>query len=123
MDTPGETKRIALSTTWDPPGTNWFFYPLMGRWLQNDVTYASAKYKWEVPTWLHRGMLEGKDLDTWLHNLKRKKVDYVFAQRPFGPELGWMRKQRDAFQLVFWDQRCAIFKYNGSVVSHSSESQ
>ena len=111
VDQPGEHKTIALASTWEPPGTKWFFYPLMGRWLQNDVTYASAKYEWDVPAWLHRGMLEGKDVSIWLHNLKRKKVDHVFLQKPFGVEEKWIQDRRNEFIPLFRDSQCAVFKY------------
>jgi len=96
---------------WKPPGTKFFFYPLMGRWLQNDITYISAKYKWEVPTWLHRGLLGGNDFSIWLYNLKRKEVDYIFVQEPWPIELTWMLHNQDKFLLVFSDLNCKIFKY------------
>ena len=111
LDKPGETKTIALTAAWQPPGTGWFFYPLMGRWLQNDVTYASAKYKWEVPVWLHRGLLGGYDFSIWLHNLKRKEVDYIFVQKPWPRELFWIKRNPDTFRLVFSDVNCNIHKY------------
>ncbi len=111
VDNCGEEKTIALASTWDPPGTKWFFYPLMGRWLQNDVTYVSAKYKWDVPVWLHRGLLEGDDLSIWLHNLKRQKVNYVFLQKPFGIEWEWVQARRNLFEPLFWDLNCAVYKY------------
>ena len=111
LDQSDEKKTIALTMAWKPPGTKFFFYPLMGRWLQNDIVYISAKYKWEVPTWLHRGLLGGNDSAIWLQNLKRNKVDYIFVQKPWPVELGWMRRYHDQFPLVFSDEHCKIFKY------------
>ncbi len=111
LDQPDEKKTIALTSAWHEPGTAWFFYPLMGRWLQNDITYISAKYKWEVPIWLHRGLLGGNNFSIWLHNLKRKKADYIFVQKPWPPELKWIKRNPDKFQLVFSDKHFNIFKY------------
>jgi len=113
LDQPDEKKTIAMSIGWAAPGHKWFFYPLLGRWLQNDVVYISAKYKWDAPIWLHRGLLRGNSRSTWLHNLKRKKVDCILVAKPWPTELRWMLSDQDAFQLVFSDQECKIFKYRG----------
>jgi hypothetical protein len=113
LDRPDEKKTIALTMDWSPPGHRWFFYPLMGRRLQNDIVYISAKYKWEVPAWLHKGMLRGDDFSVWLSNLEQKNVDYIFVMRPWPIELKWMEQHTDEFQLVFLDPRYKIFKYTG----------
>ena len=88
----------------------------MGRWLQNDIVYISAKYKWEVPAWQHKGMLRGDDFSVWLSNLEQKKVDYIFVTRPWPMELQWMEKHTDEFQLVFLETGYKIFKYTGKGV-------
>jgi len=113
LDQQNGKKTIALTMDWEAPGHNWFFYPLLGRWLQNDIAYVSAKHKWEVPTWLHRGKLRGNEYSIWLHNLKRKKVDYILVQKPWPIELKWIQRYEDKFQLVFSDKYCKIFKYTG----------
>jgi len=113
LDQPDDKKTIAMSIGWAAPGHKWFFYPLLGRWLQNDVVYISAKYKWDAPIWLHRGLLRGQSRSTWLHNIKRKKVDCILVAKPWPIELRWMLSDQDAFQLVFSDQECKIFKYLG----------
>ena len=117
LDQPNEKKTIALTMAWKPPGTKFFFYPLMGRWLQNDIVYISAKYKWEVPTWLHRGLLGGNDSAIWLQNLKRNKVDYIFVQKPWPAELAWIGIYQDKFQRVFINPHYTIFKYTEKTVS------
>jgi hypothetical protein len=118
LDQPDKKKTIALTMGWKPPGGNWFFYPLLGKWLQNDIVYISAKHKWEVPTWFDRGMIRGDDFSIWFYNLRRKKVDYIFVQTivqqtPWPIELRWMLRHQDKFQLVFSDRRFKIFKYTG----------
>jgi len=110
LDQAGEKKTITLTMDWAPPGHNWFFYPLFGRWLQNDIVYISSKYKWEVPTWLHQGSLRGDDFSIWSHNVIRKEVDYILVQKPWPIELKWIR-YHNKFKLVFSDKNCRIFKY------------
>ncbi len=116
LDHPNKKSTIALTMDWSPPGHRWFFYPLMGRWLQNDIVYISAKYKWDVPAWQHRGILRGDDFSVWLSNIKRKKVNYVVVMQPWPPELKWMEQHADTFQLVFLDASCKIFKYTGEAI-------
>ena len=48
LDHPDGSKTIAMTMGWEPPGDHWFFYPLLGRWLQNDIVYISAKYGGEI---------------------------------------------------------------------------
>lgn len=111
LDQPDKKKTIALTIGWKPPGGSWFFYPLLGRWLQNDIVYISAKHKREVPTYYDRGLLRGKDFLTWLHNLKKNKVDYIFVQKPWPIELKWIQDRKNMFELVFNDRKFKIFKY------------
>lgn len=113
LDQPDEKSTIAMTMGWKPPGGKWFLYPLLGRCLQNDIVYISAKYKWEVPTWFHRGLLRGNDFSIWLYNLKKKKVNYILVQTPWPIELRWIQRHQDEFQLVFSDKNCKIFKYIG----------
>jgi hypothetical protein len=113
LDNPREKKTIALAMDWAAPGHNWFFYPLLGRWLQNDVVYLSAKYKEAVPVRLHRGMLRGDELSVWLYNLEKEKVDYILARTPWPIEVRWMENRKDTFELVVSDAAFKIFRYRG----------
>jgi tetratricopeptide (TPR) repeat protein len=107
LDKPDGKKTIAMTTGW--PG-QWFFYPLLGKSLQNDVVYLSAKNKEEVPTWFDQGLLRGNNLFIWLHNLRAKKVDFIFVAKPWPRELQWIQRYQENFQLVFADEKCRIFK-------------
>ena len=112
LDQPDDDKKtIALAMNWRPPGHRWFFYPLLGRWLQNDIVYISAKYKWEVPAWLHKGILRGNDLSIWLSNIERNKVDYIFVMKPWPEPLKWMERNKNKFQLVFSQYDYKIYRY------------
>ena len=111
LDKEGEKKTIAMARGWKPESHEWFFYPLLGRHLQNDIVYVSAKYKWETPTWLDRGLLRGNDFSIWIDNLKKKNVDYILVVEPWPNELTWIGRYPDKFQLVFTARKFKIFKY------------
>jgi hypothetical protein len=110
LDDPNEEKTVAMTMGWAPPGHRWFFYPLFGRRMQNDIAYISAKHKWDVPTRIDKGLLRGKDLSIWLFNLKRKGIDYILVAKPWPMEFYWLR-YKDDFQLVLDDWDFKIFKY------------
>ncbi len=112
LDQPNRGKRIALSVGWDPPGHIWFFYPLMGRRLQNEVLYVSPKYVREVPAWLHKNILRGDDARLWLNGIREEKVDFVFVAQPWPQELTWMEADPETFRLVFSTKQCKIFKHS-----------
>ena len=111
LDQPNRGKRVALSVGWEPPGHIWFFYPLMGRRLQNEVLYVSPKYAREVPAWLHKNMLRGDDARLWLSGIREKKVDFVFVAQPWPKELTWMEGDPETFRPVFSTKQCKIFKH------------
>jgi hypothetical protein len=113
LDQPGEKKTIAMAMDYKPAEHRWFFYPLLGRYLQNDIVYISAKYRWEVPTWLDRGLLRGDDFSIWSYNVIRKEVDYILVQKPWPIELKWIKLYEDKFQLMFSNENCKIFKCTG----------
>jgi len=113
LDRPASPKTIALSMDPETPLGYWLFYPLMGRRLQNDVMYVSAKDKWDVPAWVDRGLLRGNDFETWLYNLKRLNVDCVMLAAPWPVEHSWMHTHEDQFKLIFSDSRCRIYAFTG----------
>jgi hypothetical protein len=113
IDNLDEHKVIAFSRGYAQPNHEWFFYPLMGSRLQNDVIYLSALNKWDVPTWVDQGMLRGDDPKIWLYNLKQQKVDHVFIQEPWPIEMSWIMSRKDDFELIYTDRYCRIYKYTG----------
>jgi len=119
LDQPGSQKNIAVSVGWDPPGHIWFFYPLMGRRLQNQVLYVSAKYRHAVPAWFHQNMLRGDDAELWLSNLQHKNIDYVFVAEPWPKEVAWMEGNQDSFHIIFSDQHSRVYKYTRPAVPTS----
>lgn len=110
LDTPDEKKTIALTKGWDPLLHTWFFYPLMGSRLQNDIMYLSAKYRDAAPTRFDRGSLRGNDISIWRENVRQNNVDYILAQKPWPIELGWMTDSSDEFLLIAEDKKWKIFR-------------
>jgi len=111
LDKPDEKRTVAMARGWKVESHEWFFYPLLGRHLQNDIVYISAKDKGETPTRIDRGLLRGESFPLWIDNLKRKKVDYLLVVEPWPIELTWMYEYPNDFQLVFSEQQFKVFKY------------
>ncbi len=122
-DDPADPKTIAL-TSYDPNfGHHWFFYPLMGRRLQNRVVYVSNDAT-------ERGRREmsqermAADLSIWTSNLREAGVSYVFIQldpdlpvhdrRREPVEAGWTRARPDLFKLVGQGEHYRIYKVIGT---------
>jgi len=92
------SKAIALVSYERTVGHDWFFYPLMGRRLQNRVLYVSAD---------GRG---GPDFGVWSEGLRRAAVTHLFVQLnptlpPGDPrgrpvEMAWVEARPDAFSLL-----------------------
>ena len=99
-DQPERPLRIALTTGWAHRGQNWFFYPLLGRRLQNTVVYIPADHQ---PPSMQRGSESPRDADAslaWVQSLRRENVDVVFIQEPWPPEEAWIRDRPDTFTLL-----------------------
>jgi hypothetical protein len=116
LDKPDENRTVAMARGWKVESHEWFFYPLLGRHLQNDIVYISAKDKGETPTRLDRGLLRGENFSIWIDNLKRKKVDYLLVVEPWPIELTWMYEYPNDFQLVFSEKQFKIFKYRDKTI-------
>jgi hypothetical protein len=109
LDKPDEKKIIAMA--WDINNIP-TYYPLFGKWLQNDITYISTKHKWEGPTRFDRGKLREDDFKIWLYNLERKKVDYILVLEPWPIEFKWIVRRKE-FKLVLDHRKFKIFRYTG----------
>jgi len=116
LDRPGQHKTIAFTAGIKSYEHHWFFYALMGRRLQNEIVYASGLHKWDVPTWLDGGLLQGGVFSTWLYNLDRHKVDYILVvSKP--PELGWIKQNENLFKVVYDAGDYSIFEYRRAQTS------
>jgi len=98
-DQPDHPRRIALTTGWEHHGQNWFYYPLLGRRLQNTAVYIpTASSKRVGPA--HEEPGDGSAFETWRDDLRREKVDTVFVQKPWPIEESWMGAHPEAFMVV-----------------------
>ncbi len=119
-DDPGQPKTIALTTGWDPGG-NWFFYPLMGRRLQNRVVYCGIDRKGIFSSRVkHEAAEANGDFDAWLYNLRLQKVDLIFIQKTSVPvpkqwpiEAEWVFKNPGFFNLEYEGNTFRIYKFSG----------
>jgi hypothetical protein len=110
LDTPDEVKTIALTKGWDPLLHTWFFYPLMGSRLQNNIIYVSAKYRDAAVTQFDRGSLRGDTISVWLENLAHNNVGYILVQKPWPIELGWLEEKSDRFQRIAENKKWQLFR-------------
>ncbi len=98
-DDPAKPRRIAFSTGWDGMlGYKWYSAFLMGRNLQNHLTY--------VPITRDGGIIEYNDADkilkeadfgAWRRRLVEQKIDTVVLFPPYPPEHAWVVAHPDLF--------------------------
>ncbi len=111
-DNPNQPLTIALTTGWKNPGHHWFFYPLMGRTLQNRIVYASINRKGISPTHIDQGLLREKgDFNIWIENLNAQDVDLIFIQEPWPLELQWILSTPQYFKLEFKGDSFYIYRF------------
>lgn len=116
-DDPREPKTIALASYEPNIGHHWFFYPLMGRGLQNRVLHVPA----------HSSERGGADYRAWLAHLQAEGVTHVFVQlhpelapgasgrEP--PELAWMAGRPELFELLNSGAHYRVFRLLSQTVS------
>ncbi|HOY66322.1 MAG TPA: glycosyltransferase family 39 protein [Candidatus Ozemobacteraceae bacterium] len=97
-DDPARPRRIAFSAGWGPIGYDWSWAPLLGRNLQNHVTYlpitaSGAVIEYDDPARLAREA----SFDAWLGRLRERRIDTVVLFPPFPPEHGWVNAHPNLF--------------------------
>lgn len=99
LDRPDAPQTIALTAGWADRGENWFYFPLMGRRLQNTVTYVPIEPNAPPASRTFVRREEG-DPAAWVQALSARQVTVVFEQAPWPVEDEWMRARPDVFRLV-----------------------
>ena len=99
---------IALAAGWSDAGQNYFFYPLMGEELQNDVVYVPLN-RTAPPGSRAYVRRENGRFDEWLTRLRARHVDLVFVQAPWPVEDAWMRAHDDLFTIRSQDASYRIY--------------
>lgn len=109
-DQPERPLRIALTAGWEYRGQNWFFYPLLGRRLQNTVVYVPADHQYP-PVQPESEKLRDADASrTWLQSLRRESIDAVFMEKPWPIEEAWIRESPDNFALLKGNDSFKIYR-------------
>jgi hypothetical protein len=99
------------------------FYPLFGARLKNSVEYISINAKETLPYNQPDGLCrQAKDFSAWIENLKKAKIEYLFAALPcfenrevddpakFPVEDEWAATHPEYFQLLFSNSLSRIYK-------------
>lgn len=101
------------------------FYPLFGKGLKNNVIYVSINNKPPFAHYYSDGLYrKEKDYKSWVRNLIKEKVDYLFIALPhernnesgdlnkFPIEDEWAVSHPEYFNLVFSNLQARIYKFS-----------
>ncbi len=93
-------RRIAFSTGWDGMlGYKWYAAYLMGRRLQNHLTYVPITKSGGVIEYNDTNRIrEEADFDAWRRRLSEQRIDTVVLFLPYPPEYDWVVARPDLFE-------------------------
>ena len=104
-DRPEQPRRIAFSAGWDSRGHNWYWYPLLGRRLQNSVTYIPVSEDGRIVNYEDSTVLpQEASFNAWLGRLIEQQIDVLVCFPPETTEYGWALEHPEVFDR---DQRVA----------------
>jgi hypothetical protein len=101
--------RIAFTAGPDLRGQNGFIYPLMGRRLQNTVTYVPLNQS-DPPGSKGFILRERPRFTDWVEGLRRAGTEVVYVQSPWPIEDVWMREDPGGFALVLDDPHVRVYE-------------
>lgn len=112
VDNPSMPITIAVTAGWEEVGHNWRLYPLMGRRLQNRLTYISPAQPGELVSYVP-GLDSFKRVDasSWIGRMREAGVDRVFVIMPAPPELAWIEDNPNFFKLLQATQDYRIYEF------------
>lgn len=98
-DDPATPRRIAFSTGWyKDQGYKWYWAPLLGRKLQNDLTYVPITKDGSIVEYNDvQAVVAKADTQAWLRRLAERGIDTLVFFPPFPPEYDWVISQPDRF--------------------------
>lgn len=118
--------RLAVTAGFDGLGHNWYLYPLLGRDLQNRVTYAPVTRDGSLVDYRDRQRLtETACFRCWLERLVEAEVDHLISLPPRSTvEDAWARAHPDLLELAFFRPNPIFASYrldraNASAVEQS----
>jgi hypothetical protein len=101
--------KLALTAGWSDAGQNYFFYPLMGSHLQNEVTYVPIDPSVPPGSEAYVRRIPG-DPSRWIGEIRQQRVTHVFVQSPWPTEDSWMRDHSEIFTLVASDKGFHLYQ-------------
>lgn len=113
-DDPAKPRRIAFSTGWDGMlGYKWYAAYLMGRRLQNQLTYVPITRNGEIIEYNDTDkILREADFDAWCRRLSEQRVDTVVLFPPFPPEHDWVTAHPDLFVAEDIASPAMVFRFS-----------
>ncbi|HSB64538.1 MAG TPA: hypothetical protein VLJ18_10255 [Thermoanaerobaculia bacterium] len=112
----GVPRRLAVAAGWNGVGDNWYWYPLFGEYLQNDVVYVTPTEDGSIVDYRLGPELRRKAaFDAWIRRLVERRVDVVVLLAPPPPnESLWAKERSDLFAplAVSRDARSAAFTFD-----------
>jgi hypothetical protein len=95
-------RRIAVTAGWDPPGHNWYRYPLLGGRLQNHLHYVPITTDGSIVNYRDSEQVARRsDFAAWLRRLVNLEIQYVVTLPPDNTiESRWMTSHPRLFGLV-----------------------
>jgi hypothetical protein len=97
----GPPRRVALTAGFRAPGHSLFAYPVLGRQLQNRVSYVPVTGDGSIVDLRDAAQLQvSLSPEQWLARLRSEGITDVLAIAPAPPEVAWMSARPDLFELV-----------------------
>lgn len=110
-DRPRDPSRTAFTAGWNGTGHNWFWYPLLGRHLQNAVTYVPITADGRVIDYARtEEIAKSADFRGWLGNLLEERIDIVVCFPPETPESKWMQQYESVFLQIAGDEQVGVYE-------------
>jgi len=98
-DRPEHPQRIAFVAGWSANGHNWYWYPFLGRYLQNSVTYVPVTRDGSIVDYQDASSLaELQDFEAWLTRLVAARIDLVVTLPAPTPEFAWAAAHPELFR-------------------------
>jgi len=97
---------IAMTSGPARDADNWLIYPLLGRQLENTVTYVPITADGSTPGFSrYDEVIAAGDFQAWWDRLDERGVTDVFCFSPRSLELIWMERRPELFQRVVGNGR------------------
>jgi hypothetical protein len=94
-------RRIAFTAGYEYPGHNWFWYPLFGDKLQNEVIYVPITRDGHIVDYMEKDQAAAEaNRRAWLERLEKMNIDTAIWLPPAPIEARWISEMPDVFRPV-----------------------